>query len=278
MLKYLDNVVTLQLNVKVCNGCGMCVTVCPQAVFDIKDRKAIIADRDACIECGACAINCPVNAIMVQTGAGCAAGVLLGALGIDSCCSGACGASPAGGEQDQSICCGSGIEIKGIESGNPQALSTTYKAGNLGKAKSFIIYESAMCCSSGVCGPNPDKSLIDLQDALEKLKDIGVKVERYSLTGNPKQFRENREVIKLMQEQKIKALPITTCDGKVIKVGAYPSLAELKGVVQESHKAEPLVKLNFRANAGCCSGKDSSDTGCGSPSGKNADGNASKCC
>jgi NAD-dependent dihydropyrimidine dehydrogenase PreA subunit len=278
MLKYLDNVVTLQLNVKACNGCGMCVTVCPQAVFDIRDRKAVIANRDACIECGACAINCPVNAIMVQTGAGCAAGVLLGALGIDNCCSGACGTSPAGGESDQSSCCGSGVKNKGFESDNPKAISTTYKAEDSGKASSFIIYDSAMCCSSGVCGPNADKSLIDLQDALDKLKDTGVKVERYTITGNPRKFRENAEVVKLMQEHQIKALPITTCDGKVIKVGAYPTLAELKSATQESHKDEHLVKLNFRANTGCCSGKDSGDINCGPTSGKNAGGNASKCC
>ena len=261
MLKYLENVVTLQLDGKACNGCGMCVFVCPHAVFEIKDRKVVFADRDSCIECGACAINCPVNAIRVQTGAGCAAGVLLGAIGIDSCCSSACGASPAVAESNQSGCCGPKIENKEIE-----------------MTKNYIIYESAMCCSSGVCGPNPDKSLIELQDALDKLKDMGAKVERYNITGDPRKFRENPEVVKLMQEHQIKALPITTCDGKVIKVGAYPSLSELRGTTQGSYNIEPLIKLNFRADAGCCSGKDSSDINCDPKSGKNSGGNAPRCC
>ena len=278
MLKYLENVVTLQLDARVCNGCGMCVFVCPHAVFEIKDRKAVFADRDSCIECGACAINCPVNAIRVQTGAGCAAGVLLGAIGIDSCCSSACGASPAGSESGQSSCCGPKIENKEMESGTTQVLPTANKQKEMETTRSFIIYESAMCCSSGVCGTNPDKSLIDLQDALDKIKGMGAKVVRYNITGDPRKFRENPEVVKLMQEHQVKALPITTCNGEVIKVGAYPSLAELRGVAQGSHRAAPLIKLNFRADTGCCSGKDSSDINCGPKSGKNSGGNAPKCC
>jgi ferredoxin len=96
MLKYLRNVATLRLDVKACNGCGMCAIVCPSGVLNIEQKKAVIVDLDSCIECGACAINCPVNAITVKTGAGCATGVLLGALGSKACdCSGGCGVNPA---------------------------------------------------------------------------------------------------------------------------------------------------------------------------------------
>jgi NAD-dependent dihydropyrimidine dehydrogenase PreA subunit len=275
MLKYLRNVVTLQLDVKVCNGCGMCVTVCPHAVFDIKDRKAIIADRDACIECGACAINCPVNAIRVQTGAGCAAGILLSAIGKGSCCSIGCGVSPAVAGSNQAGCCDSRIGNAGIDSGTPKALSMTYRQKEIGMTKSFIIYESAMCCSSGVCGPSPDKSLIELQDTLDKLKDMGAQVERYSITGSPKKFRENPEVIKLMQERQIKALPITTYDGQVVKVGGYPSMDELRKYFQVSNEdlsAAAEEKIGSEAccsrrettgNEGCCAGQNVCDISCG---------------
>ena len=75
-MQYLQNVVTLTLDTRKCTGCGMCVEVCPHGVFIVEDRKARIIDRDACMECGACARNCVPEALSVQTGVGCAEAVL----------------------------------------------------------------------------------------------------------------------------------------------------------------------------------------------------------
>jgi NAD-dependent dihydropyrimidine dehydrogenase PreA subunit len=77
-LRYLPNVATLSLDVEKCNGCGICVQVCPHAVFAIEAKKSRIVDRDACMECGACALNCPEEALTVQSGVGCAAGIISG--------------------------------------------------------------------------------------------------------------------------------------------------------------------------------------------------------
>ena len=79
-LRYLSNVVTLSLDEEKCTGCGMCTSVCPHAVFDLQDGKARIVDVDACMECGACAGNCPVDALSVDSGVGCAAAIIIGAL------------------------------------------------------------------------------------------------------------------------------------------------------------------------------------------------------
>jgi len=78
--RYLANVTTLEFRADACTGCGMCVTVCPHGVFKMNGHKAMVIDYDACMECGACARNCPVQAITVQSGVGCASGIMKGML------------------------------------------------------------------------------------------------------------------------------------------------------------------------------------------------------
>lgn len=97
----------------------------------------------------------------------------------------------------------------------------------------FTIFDPPMCCSTGVCGPNPDQSLIDLQDTLAVLKDKNVEIERYIITQSPEKFKENPQVIKLIQEQQLKVLPITTMNGVIIKTGSYPSLEEFNKFLNE---------------------------------------------
>ena len=91
---YLPDVATLSLDRERCTGCGICIAVCPHLIFSLQDGKAIVLDRDRCMECGACALNCPVKAIAVDSGVGCASGMInqwLADLNIrfkakDNCC------------------------------------------------------------------------------------------------------------------------------------------------------------------------------------------------
>jgi ferredoxin len=75
--KYLNNVTTLTFRAEKCTGCGTCKDVCPHGVFNTIDGKARIADKDLCMECGACALNCPAEAITVNAGVGCAAAIIM---------------------------------------------------------------------------------------------------------------------------------------------------------------------------------------------------------
>ncbi len=87
-LIYLKDVVTLKFDKKKCVGCGMCLLVCPHAVFRLDNGMAEIVQRDACMECGACSRNCPAGALSVSAGVGCAAAVINSKLGRRkaSCC------------------------------------------------------------------------------------------------------------------------------------------------------------------------------------------------
>ena len=79
-MTYIRNGETLALNREACNGCSRCIEVCPHEVFALVKARAQIVDREACIECGACANNCETGAIRVRAGVGCASAVIQGMI------------------------------------------------------------------------------------------------------------------------------------------------------------------------------------------------------
>ena len=77
-LRYVSGVVTLHYDAGQCNGCRQCVAVCPQGVFEMDGKKAVLKDKDGCMECGACSLNCAGDAITMDPGVGCAAAIING--------------------------------------------------------------------------------------------------------------------------------------------------------------------------------------------------------
>jgi len=90
------------------------------------------------------------------------------------------------------------------------------------------IFDPPMCCPTGICGPTIDQALLDLNEMVMALQSQGVSVARYQMTSHPNAFLGNAEVMKLVREQQMAALPITVVRGKVVKTKTYPSLAEVK--------------------------------------------------
>lgn len=77
--KYINEVSTLNLDQEKCTGCGMCLKVCPHAVFELSGGKAHIVRKSFCMECGACEMNCADQALSVLSGmCGCATGIIEG--------------------------------------------------------------------------------------------------------------------------------------------------------------------------------------------------------
>jgi hypothetical protein len=90
------------------------------------------------------------------------------------------------------------------------------------------FFDPPMCCPTGLCGPTLDQTLLDVNEMILALQRDNVRVERYQMAGNPNAFLSNPEVMKLVREKQMEALPIIVVSGKVIKVGAYPSAEEIR--------------------------------------------------
>jgi len=102
------------------------------------------------------------------------------------------------------------------------------------------IFDPPMCCPSGLCGPSIDPALLDINEAILKIKNDfagKVTIERYLLTQQGPKFMENPLVLGLLKSHGVEVLPITTVNGEVLKQKAYPSYDELKSVIGEQINA-----------------------------------------
>jgi len=96
--------------------------------------------------------------------------------------------------------------------------------------KKIIIYEGIKCCSSGLCGPNPDQKLIEFNEAVNKLKEENIAVKRVNLSSHIDFFKKNKNVMQKIQEEGVQTLPITTVNNKIVQEKKYPSYEELKNL------------------------------------------------
>lgn len=92
--------------------------------------------------------------------------------------------------------------------------------------KKMIIFDPAMCCSTGVCGPSVNTELLRVATILNNLKNKGIIVERHNLTSNPQAFIDNSTVNHLLNTKGVDILPIIMVDGEVVKVQGYPTNGE----------------------------------------------------
>ncbi len=56
------------------------------------------------------------------------------------------------------------------------------------------VFDPAMCCSTGVCGPSVDPDLARFSANLDWLKSQGVSVERFNLAQQPAIFADDDQV------------------------------------------------------------------------------------
>ena len=115
--------------------------------------------------------------------------------------------------------------------------------------KKMIIFDPAMCCSSGVCGPAVNPDLLRVSTALNRLKNKDIVVERYNLTSNPQAFVDNNIINQLLNSDGVDILPVTIVDGEVVKTKQYPTNAEFCKLLEIP---EDYLKIKLKLmNKGC---------------------------
>ena len=110
------------------------------------------------------------------------------------------------------------------------------------------IFDPALCCPTGVCGPSVDPELTRVATSIFVLEKKGFDINRYNLGTEPAKFVENKEVNKILHEKGPDSLPVTIIDGSIAKIGVYPSneeLAEWFRLKAEELTEKPKVRLKI---------------------------------
>ena len=102
------------------------------------------------------------------------------------------------------------------------------------------LYEEAMCCSTGVCGPDPDDELVEVSAALDQLEDAfeDVEVSRANMQHNIDQFLNTPEIYDLVQENGPDILPIIAVDGEIVAKEEYLSYDEMAAELRANQPQE----------------------------------------
>lgn len=95
----------------------------------------------------------------------------------------------------------------------------------------LLVFDPAMCCSTGVCGPQVDPELPRFASDLDHLASLGLEIVRYNLAQEPGAFAEQALVKARLQVQGNDCLPLLLLDGRIISEGRYPDRATLLQLV-----------------------------------------------
>lgn len=111
------------------------------------------------------------------------------------------------------------------------------------------IFDPALCCPTGVCGPTVDPELTRMASAAFILEKKGFHVKRFNLANDPAAFVEYKEINQLLHEKGPEALPAVLLNGELVKTGEYPSNSELAEwfeiKLEDLTEKKPRVKLDL---------------------------------
>lgn len=128
------------------------------------------------------------------------------------------------------------------------------------------VFEPALCCNTGVCGPDVDEALVRFTADLEHLCARGADIARHNLANDPTAFASEPAVAAYLRVAGSAGLPLVLVDGVTVATGRYPhrdELARLSGLGAAA--AAPAIRdlgLTPATAGGCCGGESPSAGGC----------------
>jgi hypothetical protein len=120
-------------------------------------------------------------------------------------------------------------------------------------ALTVTVFDPALCCSTGVCGPSVDPALVEFARDVRWLESQGVTVRRFGLTSEPAPFAENPRVQGLLAAFGTSALPAVLVNDEIIGYGRYPTREKLGTVIHVLEEPRPQTQSCCGGSgSGCC--------------------------
>ena len=116
--------------------------------------------------------------------------------------------------------------------------------------KKIEIFDPAMCCSTGVCGPSIDLELLRMATVISSLQQQGIVIKRHGLSQEPQAFISNQVISDILQKEGVGVLPVTLVDGEIAKTKEYPTNKELSDWL-----GIPTGLIKTQPQGGCCGPK-----------------------
>jgi hypothetical protein len=91
----------------------------------------------------------------------------------------------------------------------------------------ITIYEKALCCETGVCGPGVDTELLRITAAVRNIRKNGVVIRRYNLSMHPEKFMTDPLLTEALEKEGVDCLPVTITKDGIVKRKDYPTNEEL---------------------------------------------------
>lgn len=123
------------------------------------------------------------------------------------------------------------------------------------------IFEPALCCTTGICGPDVDQALVEVSADLDWAAKRGGRIARHNLANDPMAFATNDTARRFLELSGSEGLPLVLVDGATALTGRYPTRGELARWAGLPETEIPVVSLPggvplLDLSAGDCCGPD----------------------